>query len=199
MPRPEGDDNPYASPECEDGAASLRTLPVIGAWRDGDVLLVQRRGGVLSRACIKSNRLSWIIKTDLTTLSKQWAIMVFPVSALPFVGLLLSVVVQQFLVWTGRAGMVYPWFTWWRWAMAVSSVLLVIAGNLVSGVGLFIGSVGMCCAGMAFSALSMGANLLVSRHWLSDRLVEPDLVAIRGAHPEYLNRFPTFKDRTASG
>ena len=45
--------NPYASPQTE-------TYPpppeaeVIGAWRDGDTLVLRRRGAVVPKACVKA-------------------------------------------------------------------------------------------------------------------------------------------------
>lgn len=195
------DVNPYASPEV-DAKALPAESEVSGAWREGDTLLLKRRGAVLPRACLKTNRSAGVAKYDYVTFSNGWACLIVPLFFVPFVGAGLAMATVSLLAAFGPAAKTRLWF---RRNVVVVLVLwdtvaaaFLIAGNIATGIGLFAADSLLLC-GIGLAASTIGIGLAVSSErvlvHLQFKITAPDLVRVRGAHPEYLKRLPEFRTR----
>jgi len=190
--------NPYASPRVD---TSLRPPEpeARGGWRDGDTLLLRRQGAVLPRACVKTNRSASVAKYDFFTFSNAWACLVLPMFFVPFIGFGLSGTVVCLLAVLGIAPRTRLWFRPGLIAILMLRDIVAsgigLTGNVLTGAGLLTGSLRLSVLGLLCSAI--GVVLAVApipmMVYLRLDLVAPDLVRVRGVHPEYLSRLPQFE------
>ena len=191
------DRNPYASPRCAEPAlAADSEAQEPSAWRDGDVLVVRRKGAVLPRACLKSNRSYLIAKEDVQILPDGWRRLLPSVLFVPLLGLVFYGVALGLLVRAGRVGRIVVWVGLGRNIVAGVcrgvSIVLVMAGTLFAVLApllpsalLFLLASG--CSGLGALLWVLAERVLLG---LDIEMTEPDLIRIRGAHPEYLKRLP---------
>jgi hypothetical protein len=199
--------NPYASPRSRDvepAHPELKPEPepeVTGAWRDGDTLLLRRKGAVLPRACVKSNRAEAVGKYVIFTCPNAWACFVIPLFLIPFVGLFVANAVMSLMAHLGPAAKVPLWFRGEVVALLTCFDLLTVGfllgGNGLAGYALFRGSVdlfvvGLLCSALGVALVSFPFSVL---GYLRLGLADPDLVRVRKVHPDYLKRLPEYHAR----
>jgi hypothetical protein len=185
--------NPYASPLVQSRLPASEP-DISSAWRDGDAVLIRRRGGSLPKACIKTNQERRVLSYSITTLTNRSALAVLALFLIPFVGLLLGCLVVLLLLRSGNAGNTIVWLkprsALRLWAHDFTVVLLVLTGNLLSGYGMlgflpmqFL--LGMLCTMVGIAVSMLPFQML---GFLKLELRPPDLVCIYGAHRDYLDR-----------
>jgi hypothetical protein len=197
--------NPYASPRSRETALPQpQPEPepeVTGAWRDGDTLLLRRKGAVLPRACVKSNRAEALGTYVIFTCPNAWACFVIALFLIPFAGFVVASVVMSVMARLGRAAKVPFWFRGEVVALLTCFDLVVIVfllgGNGLSGYALVRGNMDLFVLGLVCSAIGVG---LVSfpfsvLGYLRLDLADPDLVRVRKVHPDYLKRLPQYDAR----
>ena len=191
------DPNPYASPRCAEPAPPADSEPQEpSAWRDGDVLVVRRKGAVLPRACVKTNRSYLIAKEAVQIPPDGWRWLLPSVLVVPLLGLVFYGVALGLLVRAGRVGRVVVWVGLGRDIVAgvctgVSASLL-LAGTFFAFLTPFFPSallllLALGCCGLGTPLFVLGERVLPG---LRFEMAEPDLIRIHGAHPEYLKRLP---------
>ncbi len=100
--------NPYASPTVVD--MKPPEPEPIGAWRDGDDLILLSKGAAPPKACMKSNRSLRVTEFEMYILPSPWILLLFLV---PFVGVFAALIGQEVMVNLGRAGKVKLWLPYW--------------------------------------------------------------------------------------
>jgi hypothetical protein len=192
-------DNPYASPLAPSRLPTAES-DVPSAWRDGELLIARRRGGVLPKACIKSNSQAHVISYSITTLTNRSAAVVLSLFLIPFIGLLLGCLVVVALLRSQRAGNTTIWLrpliALRFWAYDLATVLLVLSGNLLSGGGILEGEPMTIAAGLLCTLLGIAVSALPFQvlEFLKLELKPRDLVCIHGASSDYLDRLPPWNE-----
>lgn len=197
------DTNPYASPRSigwdpslsEPTGASQPEQPM--AWRQGDVLILPRKGAVLPRACLICNRSSGLMKIVVTTFANRSILLLLPLFLLPFVGSFCVMPCWFVLLRVGWAAEIRIWVRWWvALALAVCdyaiAVPLALAGNVLTGIGIIARSMPFLLAGGVCLAASVMFAFVPLRllTGLKFDLTGGRFVSVRGVHPEYLDRLP---------
>lgn len=195
--------NPYASPLVQSRLpAASSDVPT--AWRDGDAVLVRRSGGCLPKACIKSNRDGRVLSYSITTLSNRSALLVLALFLVPFVGLLLGCLAVLMLLRSGKAANTVVWLrprsALRFWIHDLTTVLLVLTGNMLSGGGILEVDPLLLIVGVLCTTIGIAVSMLPfqMQEFLKLVLESPDLVRIHGAHPEYLDRLPPWELRVGA-
>jgi hypothetical protein len=192
--------NPYASPLVQSRLhAADSDIPT--AWRDGDAVLIRRSGGCLPKACIKTNRDGHVLSYSITTLSNRTALLVLTLFLFPFVGLLFGCLAVLMLLRSGKAANTVVWLrprsALRFWAHDLTTVLLVLTGNMLSGSGILEVDPLLFLLGLLCTMIGIAVSMLPFRMpaFLKLVLQSPDLVRIQGAHPAYLDRLPPWEHR----
>jgi hypothetical protein len=192
------DPNPYASPrtccryepEADPAAAT--------AWRSGDVLLVKRHDPILPQACIKTNATEGLHRYSVTTLTNRSATLVLGLFLIPYLGLVMGSLLIFTLVRIGKGANISLWLRS-RYSLRfltfdLLTVVLILAGNLISGNALVEGQPWLALAGIGCTAAGIAIAALPFQliGYLRIEFAPTDLLRIRGAHPDYLDRLPPF-------
>ncbi len=194
------DTNPYASPRSIGLESSASWPGPTVAWRQGDVLIVPRKGGVLPRACLISNKSWGVWKLPITTFLNRALFLLVPLFLLPFAGVICAVLCAGVLLLFGWAAEIRVWARWWV-VLTLSvcsglSIPIAMVGNVLTGIGILTRST----SALAIGALCLGGSvalMVVPEKLLTPLKVEfkgGRYVFIRGGHPEYLDRLPEFSD-----
>lgn len=197
--------NPYASPRSIglESSASWPEPPV--AWRQGDVLIVPRKGGVLPRACLISNKSWGVWKLPITTFLDRALFLLVPLFLLPFAGVICAGLCGGVLLLLGWAAEIRVWARW-SVVLALSicsglSIPMAIVGNVLTGVSI----VARSTSALLIGALCLGGS--VTLIVLPPKLLTPfriefkggRYVFVRGVHPDYLDRLPEFSADEMAG
>jgi hypothetical protein len=196
------DFNPYASPKSVDWDPSLSESTGVSqperttAWRQGDVLIVPRKGAVLPRACLISNSSSGVLEMAFATFVGRSRFLLLLLLLLPFVGFFCAILCALVLLRVGCGARVRFWLRWWiALPLAICTYIaepLAFVGNVITGISIITRSVPLCLVGGVCLAVSVTLDVVPEK--LMTRLKFDfkggNVVYIRGVHRDYLDRLP---------
>lgn len=200
------DENPYRSPTwCEEDLAWEARLAgevggpskkrgTRGVWRWGEVMVVRRRNHALPPACVRSNETDKLGAYLITAVRPGviWAL--FIAFLVPGLGLLLALATLGSMRRWGLAADVWLPLRFSTVAacglLEVAIVGLVLAGNVISAVGLGTGNPTLIGLGFLLPVVGFGVFWLSDRWFVRTALIGSGHVAFHGVHPDYLARLP---------
>jgi hypothetical protein len=199
------DTNPYASPQSIGLESYTPAVEQPVAWRQGDVLIVPRKGAVLPRACLISNESSGVWKLPITTFRDRALFLLVPLLLLPFAGVVCAGLCGGVLLLLGWVAEIHVWARW-RVVLPLSissglSIPVALVGNVLTGIGILTRSTtallvgGLCLAAGVVMMFIPGKLLTALKVEFKGGLY----VFIRGVHPDYLDRLPEFENRSVPG
>jgi hypothetical protein len=173
------DPNPYASPRTDANAQTPVEAAVIGAWRQGE-FLVMHRDATLPMACVFTNRQEDLVTLELDFLGpgdrRSWELILTRYTATIFVPVRRTV--RDHELWMGRLQ---------TWGTVAGVVLALAALNTADVTPLL----AVCILGalLAFGTAIYGTN---GRSTLTLYDIDEHYLWLRGVSPSYLNRLPVW-------
>jgi len=191
-------DNPYRSPSVEsydETHQEEESLSPKNVWRWRHVLILCREEVVLPQACVRTNLSGGLFMCPLTAITSTGILLCFLVFSIPAIGWLISLV----LAGNKSLGFTVQFRLPIRRSVAAIMVLtelfvfgLQIFGNSLSAYGLFQGEHMLAVLGVALSLIAFFIFWASDRWYLRTDIIEPNYIAVRGVHPDYLDRLPEF-------
>lgn len=191
------EENPYASPEGAAEAASLEAESYV--WRDGDEAVMRASKAKSPNACWVTNRdrrcwrcaISSSLRTDIAML----LVMALPVAGVPLYLLVMWLLIRRGQFPKGlQVWIAWPWAVL-RWLAIAPACLAICACLVLSNAALLslnpaLGLLAILCAGVTVLLLAF----VERSSGLTVRRDEGGVFRVRGVHPDYLARLPSYDE-----